>query len=481
MDDRSDGLLHQRLDRLEEKGRATLAAAARGAAWRDGGDLALRSSIVVPVVVAAWAMIRPVAALPAIAFSVVVPLVVMLLVVAVRMARFRVERRAALASVDRALALKDRAVVTAEFLTDDRPDGFRQAALQEAMPWLDRALSAQVDGEARSAQYGRYRWVMPILALAVLMAALAVRPSSSVGSGGGESSALHQVAMALGLRPDGRDPELDRDGRGGEGSGRDSSAGAAGRGATGGSPASAVGASAMAKAGGGSDDTARLLGQSQSVGSGASPSSGSGRANGVGSTGRMGEADSTGPSGKGPDGQRAEDAKTRGDGQAMAAESRATPPQGAQNGAAAGVSAPAGSPPAPRNPGGSQGPQSSGSRNRQQSGQQSQGSGSSGRANNNGQQGSNRGDGQEGAKRARGSSSLMLAVPMEDRVIGTVNAGTVSSTTRNAPPRAMTAGAVAAQSRGAGQGPDASLPERTRSVQEDRLLERYFARPGVGR
>jgi len=481
MDDRSDGLLHQRLDRLEEKGRTTLATAARGAAWREGVDLALRSSIVVPLVALAWAMVRPVAALPAILLSVIVPLAVVLLVVAVRMARFRVERRAALASVDHALALKDRAVITAEFLEDDRQDGFRQAALQEAMPWLDRALSAPVDEEVRPAEHGRYRWVMPILALAVLMAALVVRPSSHVRSGGGASSALHQVAMALGLRPDGRDAERDRNGGGGEDRGRDSSAGAAGRGAAGGSPASPAGASAIAKAGAGSDDTATPLGQSQGGGSGASPSSGSGRGDGVGGPGRMAEADHAGPSGKEPDGQRGDGAKASGDTQAMAGERPATPSQGAQNGAAAGVSAPAGSPPAPRNPGGSQGQQSSGSRNRQQSGQQSQGSGSSGHANNNGQQGSNRGDGQEGAKRARGSSSLMLAVPMEDRVIGTVNAGAVSSTTRNAPPRAMTAGGVAAQSRGAGQGPDASLPERTRSVQEDRLLERYFARPGVGR
>lgn len=74
----------------------------------------------------------------------------------------------------------------------------------------------------------------------------------------------------------------------------------------------------------------------------------------------------------------------------------------------------------------------------------------------------------------------MLAVPMEDRVIGTINAGSVSTTTRNAPPRATTSGRVAAQARGTGQGPGAPVAERTRSVQEDRLLERYFARAGVG-
>jgi hypothetical protein len=74
----------------------------------------------------------------------------------------------------------------------------------------------------------------------------------------------------------------------------------------------------------------------------------------------------------------------------------------------------------------------------------------------------------------------MLAVPMEDRVIGTINAGSVSTTTRNAPPRAMASGRVAAQARGTGPGPGAPVAERTRSVQEDRLLERYFARAGVG-
>ncbi|MEG3090252.1 hypothetical protein [Sphingomonas sp. PB1R3] len=481
MDDRSDELLHQRLDRLEEKGRATLAGAACTAAWRAGIDLAMRTAIVVPVLTLVMAMMRPVAVLPAIIFAIVVPLVVLLVAVAVRMARFQVERRAALALVDQSLALKDRAVIAAEFLADDRRDGFRRAALQEAMPWLDRAASTPVHAEARAVEQGWRRWVIPALALVILVVALTIRPSSPVPSGVAEPSALQRIGAALGLRADGPEVQADRNGQDAEGHGRDASSAMAAGGVAGGSRMGAAGAAAMTKAGASPGGSATPLGQSQSGGNGASASSGNGGADSPGAAGRSADADHAGQSGKTAEGQRSGEPKMAGDSQATAPENRATPPQGNQSGAGASVSTPSGAPPAPRNPGGSQDQQRSGSRNRQQSGQQSQGSGSSGRANNNGQQGSNRGDGQEGAKRARGSSSLMLAVPMEDRVIGTVNAGAVSSTTRNAPPRAMASGTVAAQARGAGQGPGAALPERTRSVQEDRLLERYFARTGVDR
>ncbi|MEJ8630017.1 hypothetical protein P0F65_09715 [Sphingomonas sp. I4] len=224
MDDRSDELLHQRLDRLEEKGRATLAGVACTAAWRAGIDLAMRTAIVVPVLTLVMAMMRPVAVLPAIIFAIVVPLVALLVAVAVRMARFQVERRAALALIDQSLALKDRAVIAAEFLADDRRDGFRRAALQEAMPWLDRAASTPVHAEARAVEQGWRRWVIPALALVILVVALTIRPSSPVPSGVAEPSALQRIGAAMGLRADGPEVQADLNGQDAEGHGRDASA-----------------------------------------------------------------------------------------------------------------------------------------------------------------------------------------------------------------------------------------------------------------
>jgi len=479
MDERSDGLLHERLDRLERRGREMLTMAARASAWRRAADIAAPASIVMPVLLLSIALlVGPVAVLPAILATLVVPLVVLMFVMGVRMARFRVERRAALAQVDRSLALKDRAVVTAEFLAADRRDGFRAAALQEAAPWLDRAISAPVTVAGGAQASPRHRWAVPLLSLVLLVAALNVPPSSRARPAGQAASTLGRIAMAIGVRPVTDAADASRQAANAEVAATGASGAAAGAGGAAGTGTAAAGAGAMGKSGAASSASHAPLGQSDSGGDAGSEASGTGRSDGSGAAGRMGTASTGRQAGDPPrDRQDAEAKQGQADG-ATASESRATPPGGPQSSAAAGLSA-AGAPPQPRSPGSNQSQPRSGARSRPQSGQQSEGANSSGRSNN-GQQGSNRGNGSEGIKRARGSSSLMLAVPMEDRVIGTINAGSVSTTTRNAPPRATTSGRVAAQARGTGQGPGAPVAERTRSVQEDRLLERYFARAGVG-
>jgi len=480
MDERSDGLLHERLDRLERRGREMLTMAARASAWRRAADIAAPASIVMPVLLLSIALlVGPVAVLPAILATLVVPLVVQMVAMGVRMARFRVERRAALAQVDRSLALKDRAVVTAEFLAADRRDGFRAAALQEAAPWLDRAISAPVAVAGGAQASPRHRWAVPLLSLVLLVAALNVPPSPRTRPTGQASSTLGRIAMAIGVRPVADAADASRQAANAEVAATGASGAAAGAGGTAGTGTAAAGAGAMGKSGAASSASHAPLGQSDSGEDAGSEASGTGRSDGSGAAGRMGTASSDRQAGDPQrDRQDAEAKQGKADG-ATAPESRATPPGGPQSSAAAGLSAAAGAPPQPRSPGSNQSQPRSGARSRPQSGQQSEGANSSGRSNN-GQQGSNRGNGSEGIKRARGSSSLMLAVPMEDRVIGTINAGSVSTTTRNAPPRAMASGRVAAQARGTGQGPGAPVAERTRSVQEDRLLERYFARAGVG-
>lgn len=482
MNERSNGLLEQRLDRLEERGRAVLTAAARGAAWREAAGAAARASIAIPVLALIVALVRPVPVVMTILSAILVPLLWAAVVFGRHMARHRVARREALALVDRSLALKDRSVIAAEFLASGAPDGFRQAALQEAAPWLDRATSTPVERVDGPQNRSANRWVLPLVASALLVLVLMMPPHGAPGGAGGEGrSPLARVAMALGIRPSGRDDADPRDADGdrpGAGTGATgSAAGTRGRPGTG-SAAQAGPTGEAGRAGSAMGDAPARPSSRAGEGSGSSPSSMTGGAADANGSARTGGEDR--PSSRDPrDGRQDAEKGSGADAASSAGETRATPPRGAQSGAAA-TSSPAGSPP-PHAPGSDQDQQGSGSRRRQPQGEQSQGSGSSGRASNNGQQGSNRGNGQEGIKRARGSSSLLLAVPMEDRVIGTVNAGTVSSTTREAPPRAMAAGRVAAQSRGSGQGPAAHLPQRARSVQEDRLLEAYFRRNGVER
>lgn len=477
----SHGLLEQRLDRLEERGRAVLTAAARDAAWRRAIHVAARASVVVPALWLVVALFRPVPIPFAILSTILAPMALLALVFARLMARHRVARGEALALVDRSLALKDRSVIAAEFLSGDASDGFRQAALQEAAPWLDRAVSTPVAAVGGAKAAFRHGWAWPLAALAILALAVVLQPARQGGEGSGGRPYLAKVAAALGVGPSGSNA-LDRE----EGVADRQEAGTAGGAAAGTGARAGLAAGASAGRAGEPGMAGPTTGAAGPAGppktgggSGPSPSSAAGGQD-MAAGGRMDGGAQGEPSPRDArDGQRGLQKGEATNTASAAGETRATSPRGAQGGAAA-LSSPSASPP-PGTPGGNQDPQGSGARHRQPSGDQSQGSGSSGRASNNGQQGSNRGSGQEGTKRARGSSSLLLAVPMQDRVIGTVNAGAVSSTTRTAPPRAMASGMVAAGGRGTGQGPAAQLPQRTRSAQEDRLLEAYFRRAGVGR
>lgn len=139
---------------------------------------------------------------------------------------------------------------------------------------------------------------------------------------------------------------------------------------------------------------------------------------------------------------------------------------------------PAGAPPAPSAQAGREGNQSGRSSSRSQQGQQASGAaGTAGNANS--QQGSRGGNGQQGLKRAHGTATLLLAVPMEDRVIGTANAGQVSSTTQNAAPRPMRTAPFAAGVRGDGRADSGEIGHRQRTAQEEHMLERYFRRAGT--
>ncbi|WP_295563689.1 hypothetical protein [uncultured Sphingomonas sp.] len=477
MNYRSDGPLHQRLDRLEDKGRGVLTAAARRAAWSDAMGIAARASIVVPLVLLGVALVRPVAVLPAVLVCLAVPLIVLAAVYATRAARIQVERGAALALVDRALALKDRVATTAEFAGSNGRDGFRDAAMQEAEPWLDRAAAMAVSLPAAPAPRHRH-WLFPVVAALALIAALSIHRAAPGVPERASPTPLRRIALALGLRPTvpnvAAKPTADAD----RSAGVMAQVGSTNRiGTDAGDVGRAQTAGGAADGGAGDADAAsRAAG---AAGEAAASPAAPGPMGGAGAGAKAGAAaNATLQAGTQPDARQEAATLDARDAETAAAVSRATAAKSAANGAAATPSLAAAPPAAPRNAGGNDGQQGGTSRKRDQSGQQSSGPGSRG---NNSQQGSNRGTGQEGIKRARGSSSQMLAVPMEDRVIGTVNAGSVSSTTRNAPPRAMSSGIVAAQSRGNGQAQAGRILHGARTVQEDRMLERYFRRAGVDR
>lgn len=482
MGERSDGLLHRRLDMLEDRGRSALVAAARRDALVGALPVAAAAAIPVPALLVLLAFVTPLAVVPALSIAVLVPLIVLAAVACARIARLRADRGASLALIDGAAGMKDRAATTAEFLDAPR-DPFRAAALAEAAPWLDRAAAVGISVQEATRPDIRRTLAMLAAALLLLIAAMLVRPAMTEASAGPVATTLRHVAVAIGLS---RDAPTDAAARGGAAA---SGPNGALRNAAPAGPGGASGMTGAHPAGslaGGVADRAAAPGGSNAVsspsegdaGSASLSPGGSGAAGGAAS-GAMATGDV--PQGRGDAAERAPgDAADRARGTAIGApESRATPAMGGQGGAGGAL---AGTPPAaPRGAGGQEAQQGSGSRSRQSSGSQANGSGSQSSNNSGNQQGSTRGNGTEGAKRARGSTTLMLAVPMQDRLIGTVNAGAVSSTTRAAPPRTMAAGIVAAQDRGAGHGQVGHIRHGGRSAQEDRVLERYFRRAGVDR
>ncbi|MEH3036626.1 MAG: hypothetical protein PGN23_09105 [Sphingomonas adhaesiva] len=482
MDHRVGDPLHGRLDTLEGTGRAALLAAARRVARGAALRAAALASVAAPLMILLAAFVRPVDAVAAVLVSVAVPPIVFAAVWARRMAGVRISRATALGWLDRSAGLKDRARTAAEFLDDAQPDAFRAAAIDEARPWLERAepaMPSAMHAPVRPAWW----WALPLAAIGMLVAALLIDRGSSDGRDAPGRSPLRQIATALGVRTEPRaDRPTETASTASRGARGPSDGTAAATGAVG-ARAGRAGAAGGDRRSGGADGS-----PSRDAASGAaSPGGSDASASASGPAGAAGDAGSAKTGGATAAGQpaRADDARAQRTAEAAkgssaaATATRAQPPQGGASAAAAASTQSPGAPPAAQKAGGTDPQQQSGSRNRSSSGQQSGGPGSAG--NTNSSQGSNRGTGQEGLKRARGSSSLLLAVPMEDRVIGTINAGSVAASTRRAPPRSMAAGTVAAQSRGAGAPQVGRILHRPRTVQEDRMLEGYFRRAGVGR
>lgn len=475
---RSDEALHQRLDMLEDRGRRALIAAGRAGVRARALTIAGRVSITAPLGCLVVALMRPIGIVLPIALSVALPAAAFGLVYAIGLSRLRVARGAALSLIDRELALKDRTQIVAEFLAGEARDGFREAALQEARPRLDRAATAPMAMPAAGGAASRRWWVPPLGALTVLLIALAIGHVGAVRRGE-DPNPLRQVARELGLRPAATGAAAAPEAL----AARAERAAARAAGASGGASASGsdmasrgTGVLARGAAGDAAGGADRSASGERSAGSPSGAPSAPGESRDLGGASTSPPAPASRQEG-GDAARRGAAEAPEARGQAAAAiETQARPAAGARSGGI--TPSPMASAAPPRASNGNDGQQGSGQRNRSQR-QQSGGSSGQG-SNRNGQQGSSRGNGQEGMKRARGSSSLMLAVPMEDRVVGTVNAGRVSSTTRNAPPHAMPAGTVAAQARGAGTAQAGRVLHRPRTAEEQRLLERYFRREGVG-
>lgn len=466
--------LAAQLAQLEARGRRVLRPALR----RQARDRALAWALPVALVIPAlWALSNGalIAMWPHLLIATfVVPLLVGGVLYAVALARQQVSRADALGVIEQQLALKDRLTMSAELLAAPRLDGFGQAALLEAAPWVAQALSqplAPVRVVRGAAQ--RRRWLcLPAALLLVVLAwwlqmlaypsRLAV-PSADAPSGSARGAATLSSAAAASApatrsagseRPDAAD--------GGHAAARN--AGSSG----------ALPSAATAAAGGpGAPAQAQASAQSPAGGARPSPSAAATAAApaaqqppgvsrsvtlGTEATPRQGEqrAEAATP-GASPD-----DAGEAG----TAAEPR---PQGQQSAPSQRGSQP---PPADKaSPSSRNGQPQNDSRSKGGNDNQNDGKGS-GEGQNNGQR-----KGQEaGAKAGRGFATLMLARPMRDQVLGQTSAGRVSSVLQQGQPQGGPATPAQALDRGRLADGAAVLPARPQTAQDRALLRDYFAR-----
>ncbi|GAB7551009.1 hypothetical protein NRB_05050 [Novosphingobium sp. 11B] len=388
--------------------------------------------------------------------------------------------RAGLALHDLRLGLKDRLRTADEFLAHDQVTGFHGAAIAEAGPWIERAQATllPLEGGGDPLAPRRLAWVAAAVALvaATSLQQHLHRPAA-------DSVPARAIIGAVAAMP-GLDAIVREDAAG------DRPAGMVSGGDTGSSPTGGGGDRQS-----GMDHTGSLKAgvgrNSRSLGAGdaGQRSGGAGGGDGRGPSPGRGQAmnDQRG----GGEAARGNPSPSQDAGGTKASDRSNAEGAGRPDGAEtrqAGASAPAPNAPGSQSsagampPGQPQQSQSGSGRgqqkqNRSQSGGQNQ-SQDSGQGQGSGSQG--RRDGQDALKSARGALSLMLAVPMQDRLAGVANPGPVTSVTRKGSPRAGASSALAAQNRGRFDGDAGRLEHRPMTPQERRLVRAYFRPAGAG-
>lgn len=508
------GALRATLDALETRGRVHLAAIARREAAGAAASAGAVAAIVVPLIGLIVAFLQPVPVALLLALSAIAPLIVAATVfVAPR--RSAVDRAAALAVFDRGDDAKDRVALSDEFLADPAAGGFHAAAVAEAAPWVARAVDMPLDpprpGAAIRDALRRRARALAGAGLLLIGALLLGRPvvmaprsptadAPDAGRAIGHAAApgstdrapteptLAQVLVAaLGAR---LAPVDDAQGPSGAG-GADRALSAAAR--PGGETGTGVGTgdvvagtnrTAAAAVGGGQGGA----GSGGGDGGGAGGSGTAGRDSGGGTPG--GDSGGTGAQvGAPPDAT-----PPRGDAARSPATSRPGDPRSAgqrtqDRRAATATEAGQASPNAPGSanpadtrrgtpPQGDQASRPAPSQSRQGDSGERQ---DQAQGNTPGQGNSTPGSAQDALKRSRGVSSLLLAVPTLDRLVGTPDGGISRSTLRQVPPRARDAAGAVAGARGVQRGDAGIVARRPASPHEARLVADYFRRDGAGR
>jgi len=167
--------LNHAIDAVAENASTQIVARKRRRAVRGQVGRALVLSAVVPVSALLWQVIRWGAGLPAglgfswiwcVALSFALPIV--WLVAKALSGRCQIDRLQALGAMDATLGASERVVTADQFLREASPDGFMRAAVEDAQSWAERGRRATLSSETSS----RIRTDAALLAVPVAILAL---------------------------------------------------------------------------------------------------------------------------------------------------------------------------------------------------------------------------------------------------------------------------------------------------------------------
>ncbi|VFR21678.1 Phage tail fiber protein [plant metagenome] len=481
-----DAWIARQLDTLADAGRRSLSHVAHRAALERAVRWAAPAAVPAPLLFCLASAFSRVDVVWMLLVSAAVPLSVQVAAYVVFRSRQVIDRRAALGVFDARLQAGDRIGSADQFLHEGHGDGFRAAAVQDAQPWIERALALPAKAlDAGRLDWPRRAWVFPLAALALLGLAMLLPGARGpwIDEMGSSSAAASPQALLTqqpetvagdAQRPVGSE-DAEHSGASaaiqpGEGGGAAPAAGgdASQSGARPSSPGPQRDGGRMAPRGAAASASSETVANAPVVAASAN-SAGRAMAASAEALQRPTPSQVQADGGEGGDGEPGIDSRG-----ANPLEDTADSP--AQAGLPSTGSR--GNPPPSQPRAGEQGPSQPSQRNPSQRGDQGQGQGQ-GQGNREGQQGQGRSAG-EGIKRTRGVSGLLLGVPMEDRLIGTANPGRIKSLPRPAQPTATQTTPDRAQARGEGHGDAGEIIHRPSGAEDERLVRDYFMRQREG-
>ncbi|WIO75051.1 hypothetical protein QP938_03855 [Porticoccaceae bacterium LTM1] len=200
--------LQAKLDQLAAKGTVHLKTLARREALEKAWQVLQLAVPVAPVLIILTVLIAklsgsesPLSYLQMVLLFVLVPVVAWGVAFAVTLLGHKIDRRVALAFYDQRLGVKDRLQTADEFINKEQLSDFEQAAVSDAVPFIDEALSSKLPAvNLAGPKLSHHNWKYAALGVGVLAVAMLLNQAHFSLSGTDDASLTEPVIAAIDTR-----------------------------------------------------------------------------------------------------------------------------------------------------------------------------------------------------------------------------------------------------------------------------------------